>query len=158
MIELTPTESLYPIRIPPGPTLRWRRTVVALILLAVVRFFILRQKKRVPPTFHPDVQEMVPGLDIALRLHQLQEINTSVRTPEQKAKALLIHLLLYVWIEDHELHGESYTLTQIQHMPNTEKIIPSLTHIYEIIYMEKKITHSTINSIVKNINTSLTWN
>lgn len=65
-----------------------------------------------------------------------------------------MHLLLYVGIDHHELSSASYTLAQLEQVPETAKILSPLRAIYEIIYTEKKITHSTINNIVKNIETT----
>lgn len=155
MIPLTDTESIYPVRIPEWPSLRWRPTIVVVLCIAAIRIVFLLQKRKKQLSPIPLQQEQpIPHFDLTTRLHELHEINTSIRTPEQKAKALLMHLLLYVGIDHHELSSASYTLAQLEQVPETAKILSPLRAIYEIIYTEKKITHSTINNIVKNIETT----
>lgn len=93
-----------------------------------------------------------------IRLQQLLEINTSIRTPTQKAKAILVHIYTYIWIEYDEHEVEWYTLEDIQHIAWTELLLPDLKDLYRIIYTDEQITHSTINLITKSIHSLVAWN
>jgi hypothetical protein len=59
----------------------------------VIRWALSRKK---PPTEQQEKEEIKVIMSKEVRLQELLEINTSVRTPEQKAKALLKHLFTYI--------------------------------------------------------------
>jgi hypothetical protein len=90
-------------------------------------------------------------------LQELLEINTSVRTPEQKAKALLKHLFVYIWREDDETEIAWYTLQEIHHIAWSELLLPFFSELYTSIYTDQKTTHSSINTITKSIHSLLSW-
>lgn len=113
----------------------------------------MKQKKEVAEP----IEEHIPVMNKEIRLQQLLEINTSIRTPAQKAKAILAHIYTYIWIEFDEQAVEWYTLQDIQHLPWTELLRPSLQDLYTIIYTDEQITHSTINDITKSIHSLLSW-
>lgn len=146
MFPLTHTARLFPLRVPAWPALRWRWTIGALVVICALRRYV-RQKKPSPLPVNPPVDPT------QRRCAELLEINTSIRTPAEKAKAILLHLFAYIWVEG--ASTSSLTLEQIKQLPWTTDLLPAFTELYTIVYTDKKITHSSINTLVQKLHTTL---
>lgn len=147
MFPLTHTARLYPVWLPEWPALWWRWTVIACVLIAVLRRYMRHKKTSWPKT-------TIPLRDpVQQRCAELLEINTSIRTPAEKAKAILLHLFAYIWQEDASV--TSLTLAQIKQLPWTSQLLPVFTELYTIVYTDKKVTHSSINTLVQKLHTTL---
>ncbi len=156
MIALTETTSVYDLRAPAWPTIfGWWTLLCFFILLIIWWRWALMRKKSIP--LPEQIAEVPLVMTKEVRLQQLLEINTSVRTPEQKAKALLQHLFIYIWREDEETEIAWYTLQEIKHIAWSELLIPFFSELYTSIYTDQKTTHSSINTITKSIHSSLSW-
>lgn len=156
MIELTPTASLYPLWEPAWPTIFWWWSIVSLFIIAALwwRRWLTRKKNLL---IVEQATKEVPVMSKEIRLQQLLEINTSVRTPEQKAKALLAHLFFFIW-EEYDKHSmQQYTLEEIKYMSWAEFLFPAFASLYTVLYTDEKITHHLINEITKSIHSLIAW-
>lgn len=163
MIQLTENETLYPPRPIPPTQVWWRWTRVALwviIICWVVRWY--RQKSSQPITISLSESWDTSAEYTKERwLQELIRINTSIRTPHQKAEAMLHHLLLYIGKDDaflstpHESY--SYTLAELQNLPEAADLISFFTEIYTIIYTDTHLTHAQINNFTQRLVTHCSW-
>lgn len=153
MIEITPTITFYPLWPPHQPSFFWWRTRVSLICLILIR-------RRYWKKTHQKAQEQRPDpipqlLTKEERLDHLLSINTSIRTPEQKANALLAHLFLYCNLDEWTIGG--ITLQDIALLPEAKNLLPFFQTLYSLLYTKQHITHSRINILVQSIVSHIQW-
>lgn len=64
----------------------------------------------------------------------LQLLNTSVRTPDQKARAILVHMFRYYGIQTNEAMIPSLTNKELLRIPEIQPLLPFFQELYEMIY------------------------
>lgn len=155
MIHITPELSLYPPRAPLAPWFWWWWTVLSWVLIWWLRRYrrITSQKKNA--VLQP--QTIEPEYTYNNWLHDLQQIATSIRTPEQKARALLIHLFRYYGIHRDETLIPSLTQEELLIIPEIQPLLPYFQELYEMIFSGRKITHATIKTFTTNLMNTLPW-
>ena len=157
MIQLTPEHTIFPPRAPDAPSLWWWRTLVSLVVIICLRrywwqFHYNTNKKieiREETTHEPYTYDN--------RIEDLQTISTSIRTPDQKARAILVHMFRWYGIQTHEELIPSLTPEELLNIPEIKPLLPFFQELYVIIYSGKKITHTTIKTFTTNLTWTLSW-
>lgn len=157
MIQLTPEHTIFPPRAPDAPSLWWWRTWLSLVVIILLRRYWWQ--------FHYNTNKKIQIWEEAThepytydnRIEDLQTISTSIRTPDQKARAILVHMFRYYWIQTHEELIPSLTPEELLNITEIKPLLPFFQELYVIIYSGKKITHATIKTFTTNLTWTLSW-
>ena len=155
MIQLTQEHTLFPPRAPEAPSLCWWWTLVSLFVLICLWWYWWKCHKPITITLIDETINETYTHDN--RLEDLQTISTSIRTPDQKARAILVHLFRYYGMQTHEELIPSLTQEELMKIPAIKPLLPFFQELYVIIYSGKKITHTTIKTFTTNLMSTLTW-
>lgn len=151
MIQLTPSYTLYLPRLPHGPSFFGRWTIVgSIFLLCGIIARYIRRKKIVLIVEIPELPE-VRWFVLETWIAELRVINTSIRTPHDKAKAILAHLMSYLWYA-YDPETQIVTLREIRTMMWDDTVLfRPIEELYTRIYTDTPSTHQQIDTIVKTV-------